>query len=71
MQNEKDYSSITLEEAILWTIKNCSHNDVCKRLRSRAVARRLLQELQLKGLHENPNSLQNRARNLPLPRLQD
>lgn len=41
-----DYSKISLDDAIAWTKHNTSHNDVCKRIRSRAVARRLLQHIE-------------------------
>ena len=41
----KDFSKTTLDEAIDWTLKNCSMNDVRKRLRSRAVAWVLLKQI--------------------------
>ena len=42
----KDHSAITLAEALEWAQENTKHNDVCKRLRSRAVVRRLLQHIE-------------------------
>lgn len=42
---EKDHSNISLAEALLWAEENTAHNDVCKRLRSRAVVRRLVQHI--------------------------
>jgi hypothetical protein len=42
---DKDHSSITLTEALEWAQENTKHNDVCKRLRSRAVVKRLLQHI--------------------------
>lgn len=41
----KDYSQITLKEAIDWAERNTKHDDVCKRIRSRAVCRWLLKAL--------------------------
>ena len=34
---KKDYSDITLEEAITWTQTNCKYEDVRKKIKSRAV----------------------------------
>ena len=42
---DKDHSHISYKEAVDWTIKNCSYNDVRKRLRSRAVAWTLLHRI--------------------------
>jgi uncharacterized small protein (DUF1192 family) len=41
MRKEKDYRSITIDEAMAWVDKNCFHEDVRKRLKSRAVAWRI------------------------------
>jgi hypothetical protein len=41
MNKEKDYRSITIGEAMDWVAKNCVHDDVRKRLKSRAVAWRI------------------------------
>jgi hypothetical protein len=42
----KDFSKISLDEAIAWTDKNCL-DSVCTRLKSRAVARRLAFEVKI------------------------
>ena len=41
MNKEKDHRSITIDEAMAWVDKNCFHEDVRKRLKSRAVAWRI------------------------------
>jgi hypothetical protein len=41
MNKEKDYRSITINEATDWVDKNCVHDEVRKRLKSRAVAWRI------------------------------
>jgi hypothetical protein len=41
MNKEKDYRSITIDEAMDWVDKNCGHDDVRKQLKSRAVAWRI------------------------------
>lgn len=35
----QDFSKMTLQEAKEWAERNTAHNDVCKRLRSRAVVK--------------------------------
>jgi hypothetical protein len=50
--------NITTAEATIWVERNCYDNAVCKRLRSRAVARQLY--LHIKIL-EQQNSLLRRA----------
>lgn len=56
--NEKDYSNISIEEAINWTLNNCQYNDVRKRLRSRAVAWKLL--LRINALETKLAQLENK-----------
>jgi|688.fasta_scaffold756934_2 hypothetical protein len=41
-KSDNDFSTMTLQEAILWAEQNTAMADVCKRLRSRAVAKLLL-----------------------------
>ena len=41
MTEEKDYRSITIDEAMEWVDKNCVSEDARKRLKSRAVAWRI------------------------------
>ena len=38
MKQTKDYSNITVEEALEWTRTHCSMNNVRTRMKSRAVA---------------------------------
>lgn len=37
-KRQKDHSDITIHEAVDWIVKNCSFNDVRKRLRGRSAA---------------------------------
>ena len=41
MKQEKDYRSITIDEAMAWVDKNCFYEDARKQLKSRAVAWRI------------------------------
>lgn len=41
MTEEKDYRSITIDEAMEWVDKNCVSEDARKQLKSRAVAWRI------------------------------
>ena len=41
MKQEKDYRSITIDEAMAWVDEYCFYEDVRKRLKSRAVAWRI------------------------------
>jgi hypothetical protein len=41
MKQQTAYRSITIDEAMEWVDKNCFHEDVRKRLKSRAVAWRI------------------------------
>jgi len=50
--------TITITEAAVWVERNCHDNEVCKRLRSRAVARQLY--IHIKIL-EQQNSLLRRT----------
>jgi len=50
---EADHRNITIHEAVAWTDKNCTLDDVRKRLRSRSVAFILLKHLRESVIYIN------------------
>lgn len=60
---QKDHSDLSIHEAIDWIVKNCSMNDVRKRMRGRSAAWIVLNKMleleqenkQLRGLKDEFN----------------